>query len=260
MTLALTLTLMLGSTAAPSAPGVSADTLRLEVGSTAINGRVYAPHSARVRVQVGPADSKPITEWTNQLTLGDSAGRPIMRWVTRGTRSAPDGSTQTWEILQTYDRETLAPYGYFRTSSTGAFMRLTIEGTRVRGTRRTPPDTAVQLVDLVLQRPGFIASASDLVPLAAGLKEGAVMTAPVWGPNMTDSEVRIFTVLGRAPIQIEGTEWNAWKVEERRLTDQKLLATWYLVEESPYMVYGEVPLPDGRIQRMTEVAIPHAPR
>jgi hypothetical protein len=35
-----------------------------------------------------------------------------------------------------------------------------------------------------------------------------------------------------------------------------LLATWYLTRSSPYMVSGEVPLPDGRIQRMTEVAIP----
>jgi hypothetical protein len=46
------------------------------------------------------------------------------------------------------------------------------------------------------------------------------------------------------------------KVEERRRSDRVLLANWYLLLESPYMVYGEVPLPDGRIQRMTEVAVP----
>ena len=34
------------------------------------------------------------------------------------------------------------------------------------------------------------------------------------------------------------------------------LATWWLLDKSPYMVYGEVPLPDGTIQRMTEVEIP----
>jgi len=29
-----------------------------------------------------------------------------------------------------------------------------------------------------------------------------------------------------------------------------------LLDESPYMVYGEVPLPNGRVRKMTEVAIP----
>jgi hypothetical protein len=34
-----------------------------------------------------------------------------------------------------------------------------------------------------------------------------------------------------------------------------LYATWYLIDRVPYMVYGEVVLPDGQIQRMTEVTI-----
>lgn len=33
-------------------------------------------------------------------------------------------------------------------------------------------------------------------------------------------------------------------------------ATWWLLERSPYMVYGEVPLPNGQVRRMTEVEIP----
>ena len=49
-------------------------------------------------------------------------------------------------------------------------------------------------------------------------------------------------------------------VEERKQADGKLLATWYLLDKSPYMVYGEVPLPDGSMQRMTEIEIPMPPR
>ena len=82
------------------------------------------------------------------------------------------------------------------------------------------------------------------------------MTAPVWGPAMTKSELRIFSVLGKTPVMVEGTQVTAWKVEERRHADAKLLATWYLTEASPYMVYGEVVLPNGQIQRMSEVEIP----
>ena len=68
--------------------------------------------------------------------------------------------------------------------------------------------------------------------------------------------MRAFAVLGKVDVDVEGTRVNAWKVEERRISDRQLLATWYLVEKSPYMVYGEVPLADGTIQRMTEVEIP----
>ncbi|MFN2567744.1 MAG: hypothetical protein ABR499_22345 [Gemmatimonadaceae bacterium] len=248
------------SQAAASPVANAADTVRLEVGSPEVDGRVYAPHAARVRVRVGEGEGRVVAEWTNELTVGDSAGRPVHRWITRGTRFSPAGDTVRWEIRQTYDAVTLAPYGYAATSSTGGFTRLTLDGRRVRGTRRAPGDTADRPVDLTLDRPGFVASASDLVPLAAGLKEGKVMTAPVWGPAMTASELRVFTVVGRGPVTVEGTEVTAWKVEEWRHADRKLLATWYLTESSPYMVYGEVILPNGQVQRMSEVAIPAPPR
>jgi hypothetical protein len=241
-------------------PAASPDTIRLEVGSPEVNGKVYEPHAARVRVRVGEGEGRIVAEWTNELTLGDSAGRPIHRWVTKGTRFSPSGDTVRWEIRQTYDAVTLAPYGYASSSSNGAFARLKLEGRRVHGTRKLQNDSTVQQVDLTLDRPGFIASASDLVPLAVGLSEGKVMTAPVWGPNMARSELRIFSVVGRGPVDVEGTAVTAWKVEERRHADRTLVATWYLTEQSPYMVYGEVTLPNGQVQRMTEVAIPASPR
>lgn len=233
-----------------------ADTIRLEVGSREINGKIYEPHAARVRVYVGEGTGQLVAEWTNELTHGDSAGRPVHRWVTKGTRRSPDGSSVTWELRQTYDAVTLAPYGHAASSSAGTWSRLALDGTRVRGSRRTANDTTVRDVEVTLDRPGFVASASDLVPLAAGLSAGKVMTAPFWSPNMTKAELRIFTVIGRGPVDVEGTKVDAWKVEERRHSNGQLLATWWLTESSPYMVYGEVPLPNGQVQRMTEVAIP----
>ena len=241
-----------------SAPtsSVAADTIRLEVGAKQVNGRVYEPHAARVRVRVGAADSPITAEWTNELTIGDSAGRPVMRWVTKGTRPAPSGGTVTWELRQTYDAVTLAPYGYHSTSSLGGFTQLTLNGTRVRGTKRVPGDSTIQPVDVTLDRAGFVASASDLLPAAVGFKEGMVIVAPFWSPAMTKSEMRIFTVIGKTPLNVEGTDLVPWKVEERRESDRTLLATWYLLDKSPYMVYGEVPLPNGQTQLMSEVAIP----
>jgi hypothetical protein len=111
-----------------------------------------------------------------------------------------------------------------------------------------------QPVDITLDRPGFFAGASDLVPAAVGLKAGSIMTAPFWSPAMEKAETRVFTVVGTTKVDVEGSNIEAWKVLEHK-PDGQLLATWYLLDRSPYMVYGEVPLADGRTQVMTEVEI-----
>ena len=240
-------------------PLPSSDTLRVQVGSPEVDGRIYRPHAARVRVYVGPGQGRMRAEWTNVLTLADSAGRRIMHWVTTGTQYPVSGEPVRWELRQTYDARTLAPYGIARTSSTGLVSSLRIDGRAVTGTRRVSSSAAEEPIRYEIDQPGFVASASDLVPLAAGLKEGRVIIAPVWGPPMTASEMRLFIVLGTVDVDVEGTTVHAWKVEERKQADNRLLATWYLVEKSPYMVYGEVPLPDGSVQRMTEVEIPLPP-
>ena len=230
------------------------DTIRIEVGSSQLDGRVYRPHAARVNVRLG--DSSRVTStWTNELTVGDSAGRAVHRWVTKGVQRPANGPEVTWELRQTYDARTLAPLAYSQVSSAGGFQQLTITDRRVRGTKRVPGDTAVQQVDVTLDRPGFFAGASDLVPLAVGLREGVVITAPVWSPAMTKAEGRIFSVVGKSTVQVEGASIEAWKVEERRESDRVLLATWYLLDKSPYMVYGEMPLPNGQVRKMTEVEI-----
>jgi hypothetical protein len=235
----------------------ASDTIRLEVGAREVNGQVYQPHAARVRVRVGPGEGALRGEWVNVLNVGDSAGRKVHRWVTTGTQfNAAGDTTVRWELRQTYDATTLAPYGIVRTNNAGLVSALRIDGRRVHGTRKVNRDAPVEVVDYQLDRAGFVASASDLVPLAVGFKPGRVIIAPIWGPPMTASEIRVFTVIGKTDVNVEGTVVNAWKVDEHRQADGKLLATWYLLDQSPYMVYGEVPLPDGSIQRMSEVEVP----
>jgi hypothetical protein len=246
--------------AAPTAAAQprAGDTIHVTVGSGHVNGRIYAEHAARVLVhRPGTPADRPPSQWTNVLTLGDSAGRPVQRWVSAGVQRAPSGDSLLWELRQNYDQETLAPYGYYRRASNGGEIRLTFEGNRVRGTRRVSATAPVEPIDITLPQAAFMANASDLVPLAVGLKEGLVMTAPMWQPPNGQFQIRVFTVLPRRSIDVEGTPVSAWPVEERVREDGTLVATWYLVEDSPYMVAGEVPLPNGGVQRMTEVAIPH---
>jgi hypothetical protein len=232
------------------------DTIRLEVGAKELDGRVYAPHAARVRVWVGPGEGRMRGEWTNVLTHGDSAGRKIHRWVTTGMSLTPSGDTIRWELRQTYDAITLQPYGIVRTANNGTMSALRVDGRKVSGTRRTTRDGAIEPVNYEIDRPGYVASASDLVPAAVGFRPGLVIIAPIWGPPMTAAETRAFTVIGKRDVDVEGKVVNAWKVDEHRVSDKKLLATWYLLDKSPYMVYGEVPLADGSIQRMTEIEVP----
>lgn len=250
----MTLTLMLAVALGPVGATPAADTIRIEVGSPLIDGSVYKPHRARVRVHLNSLDTPPTNEWTNELTVGDSAGRRVARWVTLGQFDST--GTPGFDLRQTFDLVSLAPLGYRLRTRAGADISLAIDGKRMRGTRKTPNNPATQQVDQEIPRMGFIASASDLVPLAAGMEAGKVIVAPVWGPNMATAESRIFTVVGKVPTTVEGTEWQAWKVEEYRESDRRLMAVWYLVEGSPYMVGGEVYLPNGNVQRMTEIALP----
>lgn len=234
------------------------DTIRLEVGSKEVDASYFQPHAAKVRVYVKSAagDERIRAEWMNVLWPGDSAGIKVHRWVTTGTQIAPNGSTTNWELRQTYDAKTLAPYGIARTASNGSASSFRVDGNTITGWRRASSVAPQRDTTWTVQQLGFVASASDLVPLAVGFRPGMVMTAPLWGPNMAASEMRIFSVIGEQDIDVEGTNVRAWKVEERRRSDRALLATWWLLPKSPYMVYGEVPLPDGSIQRMTEVAVP----
>ena len=244
---------VLVSAAVSVAGAQNVDTVFADVGSPAIDARLFQPHAARVRVYRGDTL---VSQWTNELSLGDSAGRRVMRWVTTGEPVAANPNRPLGVLRQTYDAVTLAPLGYSNVVNNGAFSHLRIDGRRVSGTRRTASDTTVHRVDVTLDKPGYFLGASDLIPLAAGLRIGSVIVAPVWSANAAAVDYRVFSVLRDTTLSIEGSTVVARKVEERRRSDRSLTAYWYLLTESPYMVYGEVPLPDGRMQRMTEVAIP----
>jgi hypothetical protein len=238
------------------------DTVRLEIGSREVDASYFEPHAAKVRVYVKSptGEERKRAEWVNVLWPGDSAGIKVHRWVTTGTQIAANGATTNWELRQTYDARTLAPYGIARTASNGSASSFRIDGNRITGWRRANATAPQRDTTWTVEQLGFVASASDLVPLAVGFRPGKVMTAPLWGPNMPASEMRIFSVIGEESIDVEGSSVKAWKVEERRQSDRVLLATWWLLPKSPYMVYGEVPLPDGSVQRMTEVVVPMSPR
>ena len=48
---------------------------------------------------MGEGEGRLTAEWTNELALADSAGKRIMRWVTKGTQFAANGTTTTCEAL-----------------------------------------------------------------------------------------------------------------------------------------------------------------
>lgn len=218
--------------AAPASP----DTVFLEVGSPEVDARVYAPHRARVQVRLGAPDGPVVAEWINELTHGDSAGRPVHRWVTSGTQMPVNGPRS-------------------RFGSDGIEVQLKLEGRRVSGRRKgTTGDFAPYAVEL--DRVGYVAGASDLVPMAMKLRPGLQIVAPMWGPNMQQSASHIFSVIGEEDREVEGKVWKAWRIEERRLGEDRLLSTWWMVSASPYMVAGEVIQPNGMIRYMTEIAVP----
>ena len=245
--------LVLGSMAAgpeiPATP-LQDDTIRIEVGSPLVDGRFYVPHRARNRVYP-PGATEATNSWTNELTLGDSAGVPVMRWVTRGEQQTPNGVVTTYELHQTYNGITLAPMKYGLRAANGAVTQLAIDGKHVRGEQR-PAEGAPTQIDRTVERIGFFSGASDLVPPAMRMRPGMVIVAPVWHPMQTEPKDVIFTIVGEVDVEVEGETVTAWKVEERNYLDKVLTATWYVTEQSPYMVLAEIPV-EGGIQRMTGV-------
>jgi hypothetical protein len=95
--------------------------------------------------------------------------------------------------------------------------------------------------------------------MAITLRPGLVVTAPVWAPAMTATQVRVFTVLGRERVRVEGDELEGWKIEERIRGNDRILNTWYVTDVSPFMLLAESELPDGRRQRITGVALDAPP-
>ena len=73
---------------------------------------------------------------------------------------------------------------------------------------------------------------------------------------MPAAENRIFSIIGVEAVMVEGKRVEAWRVEERRESDRRHMATWWLLDKSPYMVAGEVFLPNGQVQKMTEIELP----
>ena len=99
--------------AGSTADAQSADTVFADVGSPAIDARLFQPHAARVRVYRGDTL---VSQWTNELSLGDSAGRRVMRWITTGEPVPANPNRPLGVLRQTYDAVTL-PNLATRTSS-----------------------------------------------------------------------------------------------------------------------------------------------
>ncbi|MCA9739124.1 MAG: hypothetical protein KC645_15970 [Gemmatimonadetes bacterium] len=251
MSVPAVLTALLVLTPTDGASPIPADTIHLDVGAAQADGRIFPAHLARNRVYLAP-DAPPVTTWTNELLVGDSAGRPVQRWITRGVGLQAEGKGGTWELHQTYDARTLQPLTYFRTGSDGASLRLRVDGTRVHGVALSPGG-APEPVEWTLDRPAYFAGASDLVPMAMELAEGMIVTAPVWSPGMDATEVRVFEVHGMESVLVEGARVDARKVVERVRATGALVATWYITDRSPYMVIGETPLANGGVRRVTGV-------
>jgi hypothetical protein len=229
----------------------STDTVHVEVGSPLVDGAVYAPHSARVVKLLVRGDRVDTTAvWTNRLEIGDSAGRRVHRWLTAGWGGPAGGKRVGFELRSTFDARTLALLGHDLRSESGAGWKLAVDGSTVRGLRRTPADTTMRPVELTLPRAGFAAGASDLIPFAMKLREGLVMTLPLWSPPGTEVHDEIWRVTRRGTYAFEGRDVPSWEMEQYGPEDGRLRGRIWFIDDAPYVVRWDLFNEDGSIVRM----------
>lgn len=241
-----------GSLAAQGAPR-GPDTLRLDVGSPAVNGGYYAPHVGRNTVmRIAGSRVDTTGSWTNTLVLGDSAGLAVHRWHTVGTFRNAASATVRFELWQTFDARTLALYGYHLRSELGEETRLAVNGRRVRGTRRPDADSAVKVVDFTLPRAGYPAAAADLIPPAVTLREGLVIVMPVWTVPTQAVVEQTWVARRRTTVPFEGRPVPAWEFDVHSATGMREGTVWF-IDEPPYMVRWDVFGAQGELTRVIGV-------
>ncbi len=67
----------------------------------------------------------------------------------------------------------------------------------------------------------------------------------MWGPQQASPVDHVFVVQGDSTVTVEGKAVRATRVDEHERAGGKRTASWWLLLERPYMVYGEVPGADG---------------
>lgn len=250
VSMALWISIGAGHAEAIAPTSTLADTTRVEVGSPLVNGTFYVSHTGlvtMVRMSSGSTDT--IGRWTNELIMGDSAGRPIHRWYTTGWTRGSDGTTTRFDLWQTFDARTLALHTYRLRSGKGTDVRLTIEATRVRGSYRAHADSQPRNVDIMLRHAGFVAGAADLVPPAMGLREGLVIVMPVWNPPADSVETQIWTIDRRRQKEFEGRSLEAWEGAQHDADGKRIGSIWF-VNAPPYMVRWDFVASDGGVVRL----------
>jgi hypothetical protein len=232
----------------------SADTLCVAVGSEMISGLELPVHGSKIdRFQLDPGQAPRNIGWiTNVMSIGDTAGRPVFRFITEGEARQPNGQANRYTLYTTFDRKTTALLGYFISGSLGREVRLTLDGNRVRGTIRPSADAAVQPVDVTLSRPGFLGSSMDIQLALLPLRPGLTIELPVWMPGMTDAESRWYVVVSQGTAKMGGKTVDAWVTEEWNADRSRKLSTMNVIKSAPFMEWQEFDQPSGGKLRLVQ--------
>lgn len=230
---------------------VDADTVHVAVGSPLVNGTVYRPHVGRVtRLRIADGRTDTTAVWVNTLVIGDSAGRAVHRWYTRGWSGAPGGPRNRFDLWSTFDATTLALLGWHLKGGAGFEARLAVDGRSVRGTTRPPDAPAAQPVEFELPEAGFASGAADLIPYAVGLREGLTLTLPLWSPPGRKFETETWTVVARDSVAFDGRTVPSWVMEQHAAGATRAKGRIWFVDEPPYVVRWDVFGDDGAVVRM----------
>lgn len=240
---------------------VVADTIDVGVGSPLIDGARMRSFTTRIRTfRVAGADPALVSEATNVITLGDSAGVPVVRVRSSGWSMGPKGRIESTTDF-TFDRATLALRGMVSRAADGSERALHADGRSVEMV--VPLPNGAPPLRTALATPGFYGPWSDFVVEELPRRVGTVYRVHLWrpapqpgGPPRIVEETHLYTVARREDVAVLGKTYRqAWVIEDRLAGNDALAGTMWIVDGPPNLVRWLIAMPDGSALRVDQALV-----
>lgn len=229
------------------------DTITVPSGSPLVDGRYLVPHRALYVTTVSRGDSivsRISFELKKRLIgAGESAS---FRLEGIGTPDSRDPEARFFTILR---HRTLETVHREERDGTGRALIVDIEPRGASGYVSPPRDSGNGAFQFALAAPSFHSAFVDAVLNGLELRAGLTIRIPVVNVAQRRGEWRVFHVVRRDSMLVNGHIARAWVVDEEPAGEIVARRFW-LIREPPFFPLDESRLRNGDVRRIQQSLLP----